>query len=373
MRVAHIVSHGSLNGVGTSCKALIDRQLAAGHEVILVTEPGSWLGSHYRPDELETVLSHLKTRPAEIRRVGYLLRDRGVDVVHCHGSRANKYGMVFRIVARSAVVATAHASLFQFPWRFFPILIAPSRFAADYHARTNWVPRRNIRLIDGFLDFERIDHAVAADRPAMRAGLGLAEGDFAIGMVGAIGPRKNQVDAIRIVSRLLARHPQARLVLIGSLAPGDEPMPGWRQAIGDPLIADRLVLTGQRADALDIMAALDAQIFVSRSETGPLAVFEAMALGLPTVSYRVGRVPEILRDGDNGFMVEQGDIDGAAGRLSQLMVDSELARRIGRAGAADIRTMFDPDMLLEQVMSAYRDAIARSRPTRPANRSPITA
>lgn len=147
MRIAHMVSHGGLNGVATSCHTLIEAQRAPGHDIFLAVTPASWLAANLDPDGLTLLESRFETRPREIARVGHALRDWGCDVVHCHGSRANKFGLVYRFAGPVPVVATGNAALFELPWRWFSAVIAPSRATADYHARVNLVPRRRIHPV----------------------------------------------------------------------------------------------------------------------------------------------------------------------------------------------------------------------------------
>src|SRR5690606_21970077 len=119
--------------------------------------------------------SRFQTRPGEIRRVGYAIRDWGCDVVHCHGSRANKFGLVYRFAGSIPVVATAHAALFQLPWRWFSAIIAPSQATADFHARVNWTPRRRIHLVTNAVRLPPTGESRAEANAKARQALGLGD------------------------------------------------------------------------------------------------------------------------------------------------------------------------------------------------------
>lgn len=194
MRIAHIVAHGGLNGVATSCKTLIEAQLAAGHDMLLATFPNAWLSQNLDLSQITLLESNLKTRPNEIARVGFAIRDWGCDVVHCHGSKANKYGLVYRFTSRTPIVATAHASLFQLPWRWMSAVIAPSISTADYHRRVNWVTRSRLHLVTNAVSSSTalpVEQAVS--RQEARRKLDIADDELVVGCVGVVSARKNQM------------------------------------------------------------------------------------------------------------------------------------------------------------------------------------
>ena len=140
-----MVSHGTLNGVATSTKTLIDLQLAAGHDIMLVHKPG-WIGEQDFAGPVERLATDYQTTPAELRRVGYRILDWGRDVIHAHGSRANKYMMVYRIAAGVPSVVTAHTRQLQIPWAFAHEIMAPSEPTAAYYRRLLPWKRKHITV-----------------------------------------------------------------------------------------------------------------------------------------------------------------------------------------------------------------------------------
>lgn len=359
MRIAHLVAHGGLNGVATSCRTLIEAQRAAGHEIFLAAKPNSWLLANLDLDGIDVLQTAFKTRPKEISRVGHALREWGCDVVHCHGSRANKYGLVYRVASRTPIVATAHASHFQLPWRWFSAVIAPSRATADYHARVNWVPRRRIHLVSNAVALPAADRVEA--RAAARRALDIGDDEFVIGSVGQVGERKNQVDLLRALAKLPEDCAPVTLALVGSYPRDREPMAGWGEALAAASARHRVVLAGSRNDGAALVAAFDVFGFVSRMEQGPIAPLEAMAAGVPVLTYRVGNLPEIVVDGQNGFLVGQGDVDAFAHRIASLRGEPELLHDAGVNARATIAADLSPDALERNTAAVYR-AVVGSRP-----------
>ena len=89
-----------------------------------------------------------------------------------------------------------------------------------------------------------------------------------------------------------------------------------------------------------------------------MTVIEALAAGRPVVATRVGGVPDVVRDGVDGFLVEPGDIDAMADRLAELAGDSELRARMGEAGRGRVLARYGVDRLLDDVDHLYRETMA---------------
>ena len=89
-----------------------------------------------------------------------------------------------------------------------------------------------------------------------------------------------------------------------------------------------------------------------------MSAIEALAAGRPVVATRVGGVPDVVRDGVDGFLVEPGDVDGMAERLSQLAADASLRHRMGEAGRASVHERYSVERLLDDVDRLYRRLLA---------------
>lgn len=86
------------------------------------------------------------------------------------------------------------------------------------------------------------------------------------------------------------------------------------------------------ADVPGCFHALDLYIVASRLEGGPRAPMECFASGIPIIATRVGQVPELIRDGENGFIVEVGDTESIVQRSLCLMDSEELRERFAKEG-----------------------------------------
>lgn len=356
MKIAHLVGHGALNGVATSSRILIQAQLDAGHEVMLVHSLGSWIEHQKFDGPIQMMGSGFATTPKEIRRVGYAIRDWGEDVVHCHGSRGNKFGLVFRCAAGTPIVMTAHARQYQLPWLFAHEVIGLSQWTVDYYIRHWLVSRRHIHLLPNMFDVSRIEPVSAASRSQARAALGIRDDAFLIGSVGQLGGRKNQIDMVRVLRRLLDNGVDAELLVIGSTQQGNDIMAEWDGAIAAPEVEGRIHLPGLRSDALDLLPAFDVFLMTSRDEQAPIAPLEAMAAVLPVLSTRVGNMVDLLPAGQT---FEVGDVAGMAEAALELR-DEARRQAVGQAGRQEIARQLDPQRIVGEIDKIYRLAIDRS-------------
>ena len=113
---------------------------------------------------------------------------------------------------------------------------------------------------------------------------------------------------------------------------------------------------GMRQDVPRLLSVLDAFVLPSLSEGLSLALLEAMASGKPVVATRVGGNPEVVEDGQTGFLVQSEDAGDLAANLVKLLSDSGMMQQFGRQAAERVRQYFS----MRQMVDRYRDLYAQS-------------
>jgi glycosyltransferase involved in cell wall biosynthesis len=96
----------------------------------------------------------------------------------------------------------------------------------------------------------------------------------------------------------------------------------------------------------------------------PMGVLEAMAAGTPTIATKVGGIPDAIDDGAMGFLVEPGDVNALADRISKLLADPALRERFASEARARIVSTFSPERVLARLEDVYRRLGAQPRPLR---------
>jgi polysaccharide biosynthesis protein VpsI len=93
------------------------------------------------------------------------------------------------------------------------------------------------------------------------------------------------------------------------------------------------------------------------NEGTPVSAIEALAAGTPVVANRVGGVPDVVRDGLDGYLVSVGDVEGAAGKLALLANDDALRKQLGESGRARVLERYAVSRLVDDVDRLYRSLL----------------
>jgi glycosyltransferase involved in cell wall biosynthesis len=171
--------------------------------------------------------------------------------------------------------------------------------------------------------------------------------------LGALGRRKGTSDLLQALASPRLRTLQWDVVVAGN---GDvDSFRSQAVALG---IGDRVTFPGWVGpeDAQGLLASADIFVLPSYNEGLPVAVLEAMAVGIPVVTTRVGAIPDLGIDGEAGFIVDPGSIDDLADRLALLVDDPALRSRFGSTGRRRIESEFAIDSTARRLAALYREA-----------------
>jgi glycosyltransferase involved in cell wall biosynthesis len=123
---------------------------------------------------------------------------------------------------------------------------------------------------------------------------------------------------------------------------------------------------GYQEEIGPFFGAFDVFVLPSANEGTPVTAIEALASGCPVVATRVGGVPDVVRDGEDGFLVEPGDVDRLASRLAMLASDADLRARLGGAGRERVVSRYGVGRLIDDVDGLYRELLARKGAAAPS-------
>jgi glycosyltransferase involved in cell wall biosynthesis len=182
--------------------------------------------------------------------------------------------------------------------------------------------------------------------------------------VGRLSPEKGQRVLVDAFSRVRHRLPGSRLAIVGD-GPEEASLRGQVETLG---LAQDVTFMGLRADGQQIIGALDALALPSFSEGMPNVLLEAFAYGTPVVATRVGGVPDMLSDGDSGWLVSPGDAEGLAFALVEALADASEARR----RAARARSILAERFTVERQARAWLSAVNAAIDTKPASTADLS-
>jgi len=208
------------------------------------------------------------------------------------------------------------------------------------------------------------------DTPALEPhedGRDRAGGPLRVVCVGRLVPAKGQMVLLEALAELAARGHEARLELIG-----DGPMrEALERATRDLGVEEHVVLLGAlgHPEVIERLRGADILCLPSFAEGVPIALMEAMALGLPVLTTRVMGIPELVEDGASGLLVAPGNRDELASALQRLIEDDGLRRALGRAARERVVAEFDLWQSARQLRAAFEDQLVDHGPaSAPATR-----
>lgn len=194
------------------------------------------------------------------------------------------------------------------------------------------------------------------NRLETRAALGLSESDRVAITVARFTAQKGHEILLRAARQVLDAFPPARFLLVGS-GPGMAAMQELAESLG---IAEAVGFLGERCDVADLLAASDLFILPSLFEGLPLALLEAMAIGLPVVATGIGGTTEALGT-DYPWLVEAGEVASLSDLMIHALGDGARCRALGRDNRHRFERLFGAELMAEKTAEVYR-AVVRERP-----------
>jgi glycosyltransferase involved in cell wall biosynthesis len=197
-----------------------------------------------------------------------------------------------------------------------------------------------------------VPELIAATRARKRKELGLQERDVCIMGIGRLAPQKGFDYAITAFARLAKKNPLVKLVIVGG---GDGSV--YREQAYTAGVGNSVIFTGFRDDVTELIQAADICWLTSRSEGVPNTMLEAMAAKIPVAAFDIAGVPEVLKNGENGFLIKFEDIDGLAAATERLIEDPALRQQIGESGFRTVVNEFSMEKMISETEKYLKEFI----------------
>ncbi len=367
VRVLHVNTEATWRGGEQQVLYLARGLLARGVEQVLLCQKGSVLAVRAQECGLpvwERRLHGEVDLPA-MRAIGARLRADAFDLVHLHTSHAHTLGVLGARLAgrrrrgdRPATVVSRRVDFSIHKRRLLDFARLKYTGGRDrilcvseqirQVLRKDGLPEDLLGVVHSGVDVARLNGA--PDRRAdYRREFSVPNGAPLLGTVGHLADHKGQRDLVAAAPAVLARHPQARILVVGA---GEllEPLAAQARELG---VADRVLFPGFRSDVPSLLAALDVFVFPSHLEGLGTSVLDALALGLPVVATTAGGIPEMIEDGVHGRLVPPRDPDALAAAILELLAQPERARALGQAGRARVLAEFTAERMVEKTLAEY--------------------
>ena len=301
-------------------------------------------------------------RPADVLRLRDALFTSAPQIAHTFLLTASLYGRFAAMQARVPIVIGSevnvyankrplHAAAERWLMRGTDAVVASAEAVRDYYVRQIGADPSKVEVIYNAVDWAQLETTMT--REEMRAACGLPAAAPAAGIIARLTEQK----AHHILFEALARAPKLanlHLLVVGDGELRDE----LHRRVAALGLQGRVHFTGARRDLGNVLAAIDAFVMPSLWEGLPLSLVLAMGAGLPVIATAVAGIPEVVRDGTTGLLVNPGDIDGLAAAMTRVFDSGDDRARLGAAARASVLPRFGVDGYVGATAALYDRLLA---------------
>lgn len=367
MNVLHLISGGDTGGAKTHIMAL----LSALKDKINVTL-GVFIDDVFLKEakslEIPTKLFLQKSRfdLSVVNEIKDFIRDNNIDLVHCHGARANFIALFLRKKVDVPFISTIHSDYrLDFKGVFYKQLIfknlnyfALKKFdnfiAVSDNFKNMLIERgftdKNIDVVYNGINLDKRENMVSNEEFCKRYNLN--PNSFKIGILARLDEVKDHKTFIRGAYEFL-KHEDADF-LIG----GDGAFRSEYELLAKELgIEDKVHFLGEVHDPFSFLNAVDINTLTSLSESFPYVILEGGKLKKPMVATEVGGIPKIIRDGFSGFTFKVSDYKDFSNKLLRLKRDEDLRVRMGENLYEIIKDRYSAIKMAQTHVYIYKRAL----------------
>jgi glycosyltransferase involved in cell wall biosynthesis len=216
---------------------------------------------------------------------------------------------------------------------------------------------KNISVIHSGVDLEQFSQG-AKQRTRKRKELNIPADSLVIGYVGWLIPIKGVTYLVKAMAEVAEKYPKSLLVLVGKGDDKGEEEIKLREQVQSLGLTDKVLFLGWRPDVAEITGCFDIFVLPSLNEGMGRVLVEAMAAGLPIVASRVGGIPDLIKNGENGLLVPPAEASAFGKAISDLLSDKEKRNRMGEAGKK-VCLPYSAEAMVERINTLYAKLLER--------------
>jgi glycosyltransferase involved in cell wall biosynthesis len=358
LTVLHVEAGRHLYGGALQVVYLLRGLQDAGVRNILVCPEGSAIAAAAR----EIGARVLETPMGGDADVGLVLRLRGIlrrerpDLVHLHSRRgADLWGGIAARLAGVPAILTRRVDnpeprgWVNLKYRLYHRIVSISEGIRQVLISEGLAPAR-VTCVHSAVDTERYQPG-CADKSLLVRELGLPGEGPVLAVVAQLIPRKGHRYLLQALPGILEAVPDALLVFFGQ-GPLEAELRAEVERRG---LARQVHFAGFRDDLERLLPCLDLVVHPAEMEGLGVSLLQAAACGVPIIAFPVGGIPEIVREGENGYLLPVADVEGLRRRCIELLQDSGRARALGQCGRALVERAFSIDSMVQGNLAIYRE------------------
>ncbi len=331
-----------------------------GVRIIILCQPGSVLSEKADAAGIEVKACVMKKSydVFAVKRIMKLIQDERIDIINTHSGRDTLLaGIAGRLSGRKpAIVRTRHLALpitSKFTYNYLAHkIVTVSEYVRNYLI-SEGIPSSKITAVHTCVDLDSFNPDIANE--TLRKELGLNAETPLVGMVAILRRKKGHHILLEAIPGILKEVPETVFVLAGN-GPQEENIINRLKEQG---LEDKVYLLGLRNDVPDILKSIDVFVLPTLQEALGTSFIEAMAMGKPVIGADVGGVGELMKDGENGYLVKPDSPSDLAGAVIKVLRSDDRGRMMGAKGRDMAVRNFSADRMCEDMYKLYASLMKR--------------
>ena len=305
--------------------------------------------------------------PLNILKLARLLRKERPDIVHTHGYFGSVIG---RIAAKLAGVLIfinhvhstyweyrkSHILMEKFLSLFTHKIICCSKAVEDFVRDQERIKPAKTLVIYNGVDEDRF--SAPKDPSSLKTQLGIDSGDSVVGTVSSLTPHKGHEHLFQAAPMILEACAPVKFLIVGEGILREK----LEKLTKNLNLFSKVIFAGTRKNIPDLLSAMDIFVLPSSSREGlGISIIEAMATEKPVVATDIGGIPEVIKNGETGYLVPPRNPEALAQAIIKLLQNPAKAKAMGKQGRIRFKEKFTKKRMLSGVENLYEALINQKR------------
>jgi len=344
-----------------------------GHECKLVTHPKSWIRKF---DEKNidlifakrvkiTFMGYTPFTLTKVARIISLFKRGKIDLTHAH--YALPYGISSYLAKQAYAipyVVTLHGTdvhKLASNSALKPVMKLCLENADAVTCVCEYLKKTVMRKLNMTKEIEVIPNFVNIKRFRKKTGCAILKKQFNIPRsyfivthISNYASIKNTLIIPDIAKNVIKKHPKTIFLMVGApLGENGYDLDKLKNRVIEMKLSENFRFVGRRKDIDRILNISDISIMTSLNEGLPMVILESLAVGVPVVASKVGGIPEIIKNDENGYLVKRNGIDGFVEEILKFIKNSKLKNKLGKNGINLIHKKYSEDVVISKYLELY--------------------
>jgi glycosyltransferase involved in cell wall biosynthesis len=371
INVVHLVEELTIGGLEKTLTAVVLNLNKKKYNVsVWCLREGGFFADKLVKEGIDVNILHISTsrNPLSIYKLYRLLKSHKFDIIHTHAYSAGTIGRMSAFLAGVPVIISHNQNIYNYYNKYYHFverllsyitdgIICVSDVVKKFANETQGIDTK--KLVTIYNGIENVRSVSGKETSGLRKELGIPVNYSVIGTIAQFSEKKGLGYLIRSASILLKLRKDVNFLLVGD----GTIMGELKQLCHNLKIGENVIFAGERGDIPEMLSLIDIFVLPSIREGLPLAILEAMACGKPVIATNVGGVPEVIKNGINGILVQPKDPDALHNAMKELLNDAAKRKKMGREGMDICAKSFSSKVMVDRIEELYETLLERKMKT----------